>query len=862
MSSSSHNAAVNITVNGQQAAQQFGYIQTAANSFASAVTGKLAGMFSAVAIGAGAFNKLQAAMKENIATAKQVNSMSIKFGIDPTEVHSMKLAADDAGVSIRSLMMGFKTFGATAMKGINSRDIRKDFEQLGFSAEQMREVATKPAKGFADLSVSLMRISDETERQQAGQMALGRNYQMLLPLIQEIGTSEEKRNEFLKNESAMTNEQIASHRKIGILMSNLNDQWNRMVAEAAPIIEIVVDFIQYLMQALRVLAKMVDMWKILQNKNQTVTLDIVEQDALERERAAASAKYKREHGAADRITAAEAKAEAELATSGGSGLRFVAKQFAEISMDKRIATIKAEQAHLDSIDPARTDRLSDEDIREKAQEEYDKHEAGGSLTFALAKQQWLKDPDFFTGTDDEKARARRDLEAQTDFSTQYSRANAMALFRKGVGKDLTAEFMQASGPSEVYSHTTRNLEATTPLTNLRNKSLAVMRDTAERERKYTEDMNAIRKDIQKSRAKLFKVIYDEALGRERPMTQDEINRMEKEGVGVLFGEKAVGKPEPETKDDGTFVSTGQTRKEALAKKKHDRALAASKRKLAAAAQGTPLAEKIEAVREIEDKMAENIDDRLEKEPEFVEALTAYNEAVAKMDDIVKNPSGKKYTEGEVSKAKKDLDDTKKALDAQKTEMEKFDIKSNGLAESRVKALQAVESEKFRIEEQNSKNADRWDEMGHKKKLRMMQLEGKTSREVTDEKFKYESQKLQDMEKDYADYYAAAKADGKIDADEYKKLQEMYGELRTQYGATDDAAFATITQGGGGVVSQLGKVGGGMALGGQANMGKAQYDELRRANGHLDRIEQALRGNARDSDGIYMPGAYPSDAKPK
>jgi hypothetical protein len=873
MSSSSHNASVTVTVNGQQAAQQFGYIQTAANSFASAVTGKLAGMFSAVAIGAGAFSKLQHAMKENIATAKQVNQMSIKFGVDPTEVHSMKLAADDAGVSIRALMMGFKTFGATAMKGIASRDIRKDFEQLGFSAEQLRNMATKPAKGFAELSVALMKIGDETERQQAGQMALGRAYEQLKPLIQEIGTSEEKRNEFLKNENAMTNEQIASHRKIGILMSGLNDQWNRMVAEAAPIIEIVVDFIQYLMQGMRILAQMVQYWKILNSRGQTATLTAVEEYALNKEQLAAKAKYKREQGQEATITEAERKAESELMYSDFSGLQHAARQFERVSVDDRIRAIKEQEAAITRANPTRTDKLTDEQIAEKARKENEAQEAGKNLDFDLAKRILLNSPDFaaFTGeTDPEKiAEMRRKFEAATDFSDPMNplghgltRERAMGWLRKDVGANLTSTLRGATGASQRFNATTGQFVDTDPLKALKDKTLVAMRETAALEKEHSDSMAKIRKDVNKSRARLFKVIYDPKIGAERPMTQDEIKRMEKDGVGVLFGEKPVGRPEAPTEEEGTFKSTKATRQEKLAKTKHERALAAAKRKLEAASLGTPLAEKIEDLRAIEDQMAEVSDDKTDKEPELVDAQKAYDAAVAVMNNITKNPTNKQYTEGEVSKAKKAVEDTERTLAAIKTDMEKFDIKMLGLDANRVKALEAVEREKMALAERTATNIDRWDEMGHKKKIRMMQLEGKTAREITDEKFKYESNKLQEMEKDYRAYYEAAYADGQISGDEYKKLQEMYGELRKQYSDTDDAAFATITQGGGGVVSQLGRVGGGMALGGEANMGKAQYDELRKANGYLNRIEAALAGGVRDSSGIYVPGAYPSDAKPK
>jgi len=610
----------------------------------------------------------------------------------------------------------------------------------------------------------------------------------------------------------------------------------------------------------------VDYWKILNNKNQMSTLDAVESYSLEKERLAAGAKFKREHGAADKITAEEQKAVNDLATSGGSGLRYSAKQFEKISMEDRIKAIQAEEAHLDITDPTRTDKLSFEDIKKRAEKEFEKQEEGKNIDFNLAKQLWLKHPDTFTGTTEEKAAKRKKLEDQTDFGfVEFTREQALNFLRTGVGDELTADFSRASGPSEVYNHATRTLEATDPLKKLRDKNLAVLRDTAAREKKHSEEMASIRRDVHKSRARLFRVIYDEKLGRERPMTADEIKQMETKGVGSLFGEKAEGVEKAgETEGTGTFKSSAQTRKERLAKKKHARESAAAQRKLDTATNLNPLAESLEAVAAVEDQMAQVRDDKEDKEPELTSAMDAWRAANAHLNNV-KAPhrkDGKMYSEADLNKAQKNADDALEALQAAKTEMEKLDNKTTLLEADRVKAVQKVNDLKLKMAEDVAKTADRWDEAGHKKKLRMMQLEGKTSREIADEKFKYESAKLQDMEQEYALFYKASYADGVIDANEYKKLQEMYGELKAQYGSTDDAAFGTITKGGGGVVSQLGKVGGGMALGGEANLGKRQYDELRKANGFLDRIEKSLTGNYRDSNGIFVPNIYPSDAKPK
>lgn len=254
---STHNVDINVNANTKGAEKSLGYLQSLMQEFGKLGTSKIAGLLGAAAVAKMAFDKVSEAISKNIATAKQVSNLAIKFNIDPKAMHSMKMAADDAGVSVRALTMAMKQMGKYAEKGLGSKEIQINFKQLGIEADKLAEIQAKPAKFLPAIAKSLMEIGDENQRAAAGALLLGRQYQMLLPLIEELGTSEEARQKFLDNESAMTNEQIAANKEISKIQNDLADNFDKMVASAAPLLNWAMNFVNFLAQGLGFLKDMI-----------------------------------------------------------------------------------------------------------------------------------------------------------------------------------------------------------------------------------------------------------------------------------------------------------------------------------------------------------------------------------------------------------------------------------------------------------------------------------------------------------------------------------------------------------------------------------------------------------------------------
>jgi hypothetical protein len=225
--------------------------------FGKQATNRMAGLLGAAAVAKMAFDKVSEAISANIATAKQVSQMAIKFNIDPSAMHSITMAAKDAGVSVRALTMSMKQLGKTAEKAMTSKDMQANFKQLGIEAEQLNEIQAKPSKFLPQIAKSLMEIGDENQRSAAGALLLGRQYQMLLPLIEELGASEEARAKFLENENAMSEEEIAANKEIAEIQNDLTDGFEKMVASVAPLLLWAMNFVNLLAEGLGFIKDMI-----------------------------------------------------------------------------------------------------------------------------------------------------------------------------------------------------------------------------------------------------------------------------------------------------------------------------------------------------------------------------------------------------------------------------------------------------------------------------------------------------------------------------------------------------------------------------------------------------------------------------
>lgn len=254
---SQHNVEVNVNANTQQAQRSLSYLQSLMGEFGKQATNRFAAMFGAAAVAKMAFDKVSQSISANIAAAKQVSQMAIKFNIDPVAMHSITMAAKDAGVSVRALTMAMKQLGQYAGKAMTSREALANFKQLGIEANQLNEIQKAPSKFLPEIAKALMEIGDENQRAAAGATLLGRQYTMLLPLIEELGSSQEAREKFLANENAMTEEQIAAHKEIAKLQNDMSDGFDKMVASVAPLLLWAMNFVNFLARSLGIIKDMI-----------------------------------------------------------------------------------------------------------------------------------------------------------------------------------------------------------------------------------------------------------------------------------------------------------------------------------------------------------------------------------------------------------------------------------------------------------------------------------------------------------------------------------------------------------------------------------------------------------------------------
>jgi hypothetical protein len=254
---------INVRVNAAEAAAGFKYAQTLASTFSTEVVSKFASVVGAAAVAKGAFDAVTSAMSANASMAKQVGGLASKFKIDPREVHSLLLAANDAGVSVRQLMMGMKSLGAQASKALLSKENAMVFKNLGADLDNLGNIATKPAASFAEMATLLMQIGNEQDRAAYGAKLFGRQYQQLLPLIEKVGKDSEARKKFLENENAMSNKEIAALREQARLQAEMKDGWEKTVAVFSTGILAITGIVTMIAKALQGTKGLHDEWRLI-----------------------------------------------------------------------------------------------------------------------------------------------------------------------------------------------------------------------------------------------------------------------------------------------------------------------------------------------------------------------------------------------------------------------------------------------------------------------------------------------------------------------------------------------------------------------------------------------------------------------
>ena len=254
---------INVRVNAAEAAAGFKYAQTLASTFSTEVVSKFASVVGAAAVAKGAFDAVTSAMSANASMAKQVGGLASKFKIDPREVHSLLLAANDAGVSVRQLMMGMKSLGAQASKALVSKENAAVFKNLGADLDNLGNMATKPAASFAEMATLLMQIGNEQDRAAYGAKLFGRQYQQLLPLIEKVGKDAEARKKFLENENAMSNKEIAALREQARLQAEMKDGWEKLVAVFSTGVLAITGIVTMIAKALQGTKGLYEEWRLV-----------------------------------------------------------------------------------------------------------------------------------------------------------------------------------------------------------------------------------------------------------------------------------------------------------------------------------------------------------------------------------------------------------------------------------------------------------------------------------------------------------------------------------------------------------------------------------------------------------------------
>jgi hypothetical protein len=253
----SHRVTVDVNVQSQQAVQKIGYLKTMMNQFAKEVTDRFVSIFSAVAVVKMGFDKVSEAMNHNMQIAKQISSLSTKFHIDPKEVHSLMMSAEQAGVSVRSLLMGMKNLGAAATKTTMNKEFAAAFKMMGMDAKNLGDMATKPAKHFGEVALQLSKIGSETLRATVGAKLLGRAYQQLEPLIEKLANDEEERSKLLNNPNALTNKQVEEAKVQQKNQAEMKEGFEHLVSSLMPVANLITSILGVLVTEIRMIAEMI-----------------------------------------------------------------------------------------------------------------------------------------------------------------------------------------------------------------------------------------------------------------------------------------------------------------------------------------------------------------------------------------------------------------------------------------------------------------------------------------------------------------------------------------------------------------------------------------------------------------------------
>lgn len=865
----------------EKAAASMGYVQQASETFANKVTSKLGGMFSAVAIGAMAFDKIGEAMSKNMATAKQIGSLSTKFHIDPKEVHSLMLAANDAGVAVRTLLQGMKTLGSFASKAIIDPDKADIFKQMGMDMEKLTDLSSKPAKHLADIAVGLMRIDNETDRAKVGTMLLGRQYQQMLPLIEKLGTDAEARATYLDNENAMTAEQVEQNKEIARIQSELNNSWESLVASITPVILAVTTFMNLIAKSVSWVKELGNAWKMYVKEQvvkaeetmlskETKLRESVKAGTLSKEDAAALKKIKDNGGTLDDFVASkhrewEKEMNNEARGVGGTLAAFATLGFTEIEVQHNNGLFadaasqegarkygaewekgaKDRRKRANAAKAKREMELSDE-LDQERKDMKAKHE---QAVEDIMSNKFLDTK----GLSEEQIKEKQEQQLRVEnvrYTDQKKEHVAGARIRSAKASAYTAEdFFEndvAGAMSGVKEHVvgereqyekeyTKFIQHWAHKSGLYGKALCDFLNSVGYECYYDPKKNG----------------WDAIVKGKKPISADEF----KTKTGVTFSkEESEAKKKKEKEDKALGLAYLRESKDLKgeAKARHGLQVAKAEQGIAQTEYDSKKTDEDKALKELEVRQ-KKVDELEKKKAE----LDARAEEVKKMPESAAKRRATEQLFAEGSKLEEDLGKAKPELAGAKAAATKASSERKKAEEELVSKRGGVTMAEAAVREQAEKD---WlaekkrakdlheDKKGYERemqelKYKNMKLEGKSQKQIMMEKFddqmaryKEATEEREALEAELADRLAKRQEEHPGEHVELteaeKQLQDQAREKQdSERKGTEDALYAMADLKANAVVSDLGKMGGGGAV----QFGNNPVDEIRKSNRWLEII---------------------------
>ena len=898
-----------VTINTSLAQGTLGYLKKMVGEFGSITATKFTGMFAAAAVAKMAFDKVTASMEKNMQMAKQISGLSSKFHIDPKQVHSLLLAANDAGVSVRSLLMGMKQLGMLAGKALVDKNSMGVFKQLGLDVDKVGDIAEKPVKQFAEIARQLMQIDNETDRTAYGTKMLGRQYQQMLPLIEKLGTSAEARANFLESEHAMTKEQVEQQKMVAKMQSEMADAWDRIVAELAPVILSLTAMVSLIFDSVKWLDKYLNLTKKInaEEKQRQLGLAQNEMDRYKKERDEYNAAKERLTEANSKLANSKQKLGERTGTGYGQMVGFYgagkdSKGRDVVGMEADFRTLRRFEGQYATTEttfvPGSTDSSGNVDY---APQTFDatfsgKHRGkdGNELTTAefglmkakeaLAAMRERRDNDtFYSATKMYRGAA----EAGMGFGTmKYTPLGgiaaagdwAMGKFQDGnFGYDEEEAMIKARIDSlektgslereavELEKERLKNVEderrakvkymenflkvAGMSLTHYIDKNGNIIQGQKPQEGylRPVEDVDAVRKS--EARKKTARALERKVAREMTEIAGGALGAAEQE-VGLTkkeLGEHLAEDYEPNKVAYEAAKAAAQQTQEARD------AFLEQYGEVMMDDSGNPMLDSkgnaVKGIRKADKRKIKVMDD--DGKEQEVDVASHYA-------GIAKAAEGAKST---FETAEKDYD---------KEESKRVDM-ANAVYKAERALWQALQAEKLQAI-QDEDDAQRG---MHDRKTKMMELEGKDRREILEENFKFEVAKLEDALTEQEDMERQFLQDGKITADEEKELRRMQGKVDSQANKAEGSMFALAAANKPWQIASDMKAigGGGKVIGTSGNVAIDQLevlkDNLPASTAYLQQIAELLGGGQNSSAEVgtratpatYAPAKGATPGKP-